>query len=274
MCRFGDCRSGIAVLLGMIAVGLPAEEPAARPAAGIRVLLEDLHGQSRDRDGGLNFAQGALARVLTQEGARVSSASRVLKSPDRLTAEALQAYDLVVMNGRYTGVAAPFFAPETVRTFDRYVKGGGFLLVIAGGARLGDGRQAGFYNALLAPSGVRFDAAERVPDFAGVIRRRDLEHPLTQRLDRLCPLHGTTLSSRNPQARYLAYLDNKPCLAVAPHGLGWIVALGGGSGWMNQGLETAPPIARDPRIAEPNRQFLRNLAAWVKMHSGGALRLR
>jgi len=226
------------------------------PAAGVRVLLEDLHRQARDQER-YNFAQGILARVLEDEGLQVESSHSIFKSPKELTPEALSKFDLIVMNGRYRPDFGAAFAPETIRAVREYVLAGGFLLVVASGGHVGDGDHFSFYNPLLKPFGVQFDVTQAMYGHAEV-DPRSREHPLTKDMDFIRPLHGTTLTTSNPQAWILARLNKQPCLAFIPHGLGWVCVLGGGSGWMNQGMD--PKIAKDKEGVAANQRLIRNLA--------------
>ena len=254
-------------------------EVALRPA--VRVLLEDLHNQSRISDNG-NFGQPCVKRVLTEEGAVVDCTMNELKAGNdgqrRLTMAFLRKYDLVISHGRYNGTApcgaAPgsvlknyktpqiveVFADDEIKALRDYIAEGGFVLAISGGGTLGYGCGLPLYNPLLRPFGVEVDNVKS-EGLGAPSLPRDREHPLLHDIDALFPVFPTTLTVTNPAAIHLAFLKDKPLLTTVPHGLGWLIVLGGGSGWMNQGMD-------NPKLQEragQNRQLLRNLVGWVSV---------
>jgi hypothetical protein len=255
----------IQILLPLVCL-LLAPALRAQTAGGrqVRVLLEDTHRQARNQ-GRYNFAQGVMARVLEEEGATVESSSRLVSPGRDLTVELLSRFDMVIMNGRYRPDNAAAFAAETIQAVERYVYTGGFLFVIAWGGHIGDGDHFSFYNPLLKPYGIKLDTTEFLYKPA-LVDRRGKEHPLMKDLDFIRPLHGTTLTTSNPKSWVLARIDDKPCLCVVPHGLGWVVVLGGGSGWQNQGMEDRPPFKPDAERVEVNQRLVRNLAGWLRIH--------
>ena len=248
-------------------VDAQVEQPAAvtRNKPVIRVLLETLHHEATLKDLRFNFSQLILKTVLSEEGALVEDSTTVFGSPENLSKEGLKPYDLIILNGRLRGPHTPeAFAPETLKLFEDHVFRGGFLLVIAGSADLGTGESLPFYNPLLTQFGMTFN--DRPATLPGTQIRpsqleQDREHPLLHELEMLYPCHGTTLKLTNRKAHALAFLGDEPCLAVAPHGFGWVIALGGGSGWMNQGMD--PQRLPKANFAKANQQFVRKLVLLV-----------
>lgn len=239
-------------------------EPSERPA--IRVLLETLHHQSRLIPG-KNFSQTIMAQVLKEEGAEVEESHRVVERVEELTEAEFGAYDLVIMNGRYSGERQPdTFSPEVLKALDNYVISGGYLLVISGGSGLGGGVSLPFYNPLTSRYGVEVQPGPGRTGPALTPTLRDQEHPLVRDIEVLYPCHGTTLKLTNREAVPLAFLDKEPCLAVVPRGFGWVIILGGGSGWMNQGMD--PTIVTNkgqPERMEANQKLIRNLMDWLQL---------
>lgn len=243
----------------------PAAVTGKKPA--IRVLLETMHHEATLKDLRFNFSQLILKTVLGEEGALVEDSATVFGSPEKLSKEGLKPYDLIILNGRLSGDLTPrVFSPETLKLLEDHVFRGGFLLVIAGSADFGKGEALPFYNPLLTQFGMTFN--DRPATVPGTQMRpsqleQDREHPLLRELEMLYPCHGTTLKLTNRKAHALAFLGDEPCLAVVPHGFGWVIALGGGSGWMNQGMD--PQRQPKANFARANQQFVRNLVLLVSV---------
>jgi hypothetical protein len=245
---------------------------ANKPA--IRVLLETMHHEATLKGLRFNFSQLMLKTVLREEGALVEDSATVFGSPEKLSKEGLKPYDLIILNGRLSGDLSPkAFSPETLKLLEEHVFRGGFLLVIAGSADFGKGEALPLYNPLLSQFGMTFN--DRPATVSGTQIRpseleQDREHPLLRELEILYPCHGTTLKLTNHKAHALAFLGDEPCLAVVPHGFGWVVALGGGSGWMNQGMD--PQRQPKANFARANQQFVRNLVLLVSVVRKGVRR--
>jgi hypothetical protein len=262
-------RSFLAILaLGASIIPLPAQEtqPEAPP---VRVLLDTLHREARAQDERTNFGQGIMTAVLRSCGATVDDSAVVMRVPEAITRDSLKPYDLVILNGRLRGRPAPeAFSPAVIKALDDHVFTGGFLLIISSSVEAGDGSSPGFFNPLLDKFGMAFnDKPAAVPgtQIRPASLEQDREHPLLHDIGVLNPVHGTTLALKSRKIHALAFLGDEPCLAVAPHGFGWCVALGGGSGWMNQGMDPRSPSKIKGTIGEPNQQFIRNLVNLVRV---------
>jgi hypothetical protein len=250
-----------------------AAETQERPV--IRVLLETLHHQSRLIPG-RNFSQTMMAQVLKEQGAEVEESHRVLERAEELTEAEFSAYDLVVMNGRYSGKREPdAFSPEVLKALDNYVISGGYLLVISGGSGLGAGVSLPFYNPLMSRYGVEVLPGPGRTGRALTPTLQDQEHPLVRDIEALYPCHGTTLKLTNREAVPLAFLDKEPCLAVVPRGFGWVIILGGGSGWMDQGMDPAIITNKgQTERMEANQKLIRNLVDWLQLLKQSQMRGR
>jgi hypothetical protein len=210
-----------------------------------------------------------MTGVLQSCGAAVDDSAVVMGTPDAITRDSLKPYDLVILNGRLQGRPAPeAFSPRVIKAMEEHVFTGAFMLVISSSMEAGDGSSPGFFNPLLNKFGMTFnDKPAAIPgtQIRPASLEQDREHPLLHDIGVLNPIHGTTLTLKSRRIHALAFLGDEPCLAVAPHGLGWCIALGGGSGWMNQGMDPRSPSRIKGTIGEPNQQFIRNLVNLVRV---------
>ncbi len=245
----------------------PQAEPRAvqlRPA--VTVLLETLHNQSRaeGREGSANFGVGKLKEVLEKSGAEVSNTLSLLNTVPapqrRLNLDLLSRFDVVISNGRYPLASTPIielFYKEEVEALDEYMKQGGILFITCAGATLGFGCEPPLYNPMLQNFGVQvaFDDIKGAPEVQAV---KNMKHPLMEGLPALRPMFPTSLVVTNQEAKILYKLDGRPMMVLIPRGKGALIVAGGGSGWMNQGIEM-----NASSCTEPQKKFLKNLVEWV-----------
>lgn len=259
-------------MFGASAFHLSAQENTSETAK-VRVLLETMHLEARSEDGRSNFGQGIMTRVLRSCGATVDDSVVVMREPGAITRDSLKPYDLVILNGRLRGRQAPdAFSPQVIKALEEHVFTGAFMLVISSSVEFGDGSGPGFFNPLLSKFGMTFnDKPAAVPgtQIRPASLEQDREHPLLTEIGVLNPIHGTTLTLKTRRIHSLAFLGDEPCLAVASHGFGWCIALGGGSGWMNQGMDPQGPSKLKSTISEPNQQLIRNLVNLVRVARRG-----
>jgi hypothetical protein len=263
------------VLITAVGVLLPAlpgrAQPQAQPGVvqlrpAVSVLLEDLHNQSRTggTEGSANFGQDKLKGVLEGSGAEVSDTLMLLANVPpaerKLTPALLSRFDVVISNGRYASPSpriVEFFAKEEIEALDDYMRRGGIFFAICAGATLGKGCVPPLYNPLLKDFGVQV-AFDENPGSRDVPAVKSFKHPLLEDIPALRLLFATSLQVTNREAKALFKLDNRPVMVVIPRGKGALIVAGGGSGWMNQGIELSPPSC-----AEPQKKFLKNLVAWA-----------
>ncbi len=203
--------------------------------------------------GGCQFGQYEVIKALTEVGYLVHETSNC----QELTPNIMDHYGLVVLNGRYGGVAEPPIPAGAIRNLVAYVKGGGNLLVVAGGKALGAGKEPQFYNPLLSRFGLRFAEGAALPSerLAGKVTR----DPAVKGIAGFHWEHGVPLLVK--QGKILGYAGKQPVIAVAQYGRGRVIAAGLGSGFMGQCLNPFDQEAK--QIATDNRALLVGLATYL-----------
>jgi hypothetical protein len=228
----------------------------------IRVLLEDSHDQSRVPGAKYNFGQTYFHEMLVKTGAKVETTTGVQGKVRRaLSLDLLKGYDLVISHGKYnTGptIRHPFL-DEEIEAIGDYVVRGGFLMVISG--VLGREDEPQFYNPLLKQFGVAI-SNDLAPGKVAALS--DMEDPLIHGVPFIYPIWGGTLNLSNPNARVLASFDKKPVLAYVPYGEGFVIVVGGGTAWMNQGFTPRDDDSEVQKTVRENKvRLMMNLLRWV-----------
>jgi beta-lactamase regulating signal transducer with metallopeptidase domain/tetratricopeptide (TPR) repeat protein len=207
----------------------------------------------RSIHGSCGFGQFEVIEILSRRGFKVHTNER----DQRLVTDQMKYYGLVIMNGRYGGVAEPPMMPESIEACEAYVKQGGNLLVIASGEHLGSGKTHLFYNPLLQRFGMKFREGAGIPwkPSACVVTR----HPALQGLDGFMAYGGVTIDPGKGEV--LGTYNGEPIIVAMPYGKGRAVAAGLGVGLLGTCMSSASPRAQED--ARKNEALLNRLAAYL-----------
>ena len=207
----------------------------------------------RSIHGSCGFGQFEVIEILSRRGLKVHTNER----DQRLVTDQMKYYGLVIMNGRYGGVAEPPMMPESLEACEAYVKQGGNLLVIASGEHLGSGKTHLFYNPLLKRFGMKFREGAEIPwkPSACVVTR----HPALQGLDGFVAYGGVTIDPGKGEV--LGTYNGEPIIVAMPYGKGRVVAAGLGVGLL--GTCMSSPRSGSQEDARKNEALLNRLAAYL-----------
>ena len=204
-------------------------------------------------------------QILVDAGYIVYSNDSV--STTQLTPEVAARYGLVIMNNRNVGTAEPPIPQTVIDTLEKYVEGGGSLLIIALGSA-GEGKTPAFYNPLVGCFGLRFTEESALVSTDCIGRQLDEDpkarpstgkpaNPNPAKLSDFYITGGTSVSSNS--GTVLGLYDNLPVIVAAKYGKGKVIAAGVGSALCGG------PMCRlgKPEIAEMGKNLLLRLTSYA-----------
>lgn len=252
-------RKLVAVFTSVLAAAiLPRASAAVKKRKAI--LVDDSHGCSPITNE-YNFGSAELGRFLAAGGDTVegTAAQKEFRAAKAVTLELLGRFDLFILNGQCGNHEIPFSDAE-IADIGQWVQGGGGLLVVSAGTGFGNGKTSSIFNPVIAQFGLEFQDAH----LAQTRRINKLKpgHAIVKGLREFFIVHGTPIPAK-PPAEEIAW-DGKDCvLASTRAGLGRVVALGGGSAFMGQTLNSQIMKNSPPMTVAANKALLSNLVNWL-----------
>ena len=202
------------------------------------ILLDESQNESSVFNRG-NSGQWIGARLLFDAGFVVHTNGRYgsIVRKGIPTPDVMSRYGLIIMNNTYRTTTSPPLPDALIDNLVSYVEGGGSLMVIAGGFSLWGGREVEFYNPLMKRFGIGFAERSELPR-ASAPARAVSGGPIGEPFD-FHPEYGVEVMPDG--GTVLAYYGSLPIAVVKNYGLGKIVALGTGMGFLNANLADNSP---------------------------------
>lgn len=239
------------------------ERGSDRGSNGLRILVEDSHGQSSATNT-FNFGLSGASAKFVELGHRVDSASELVKQNQRpLAVEDLRNYDLVMTVLKYSGMNFTLSEAEC-RMFEIYVRDGGWLLIGGASHEFGDKVIPEFYEPLLK----RFDAAFESEIIRSATVTLKPGSPLAQGGVKSIACNSDAVApvafSRRVRPEILGEMGDTPVVSTLKFGKGRLIVFGSGMALVNTFV--APPPSRDGgknrQPVDSNVKLLVNLVRW------------